>query len=120
LHFKLNTICNFDYYYRKEQATPEDIDYFECQQEMVQELYQQHMLVERVIGNLSLSSPIIRSGFLKDSSSSTSNLDAEIKLILLNNPSHKNKQCFKSASYVQGVVYNLCFNFSSLESENGQ
>ncbi|XP_048736383.2 chromodomain-helicase-DNA-binding protein 1-like isoform X3 [Ostrea edulis] len=35
----------------KDQATPEDIDYFECQQEMVQELYQQHMLVERVIAH---------------------------------------------------------------------
>lgn len=37
---------------RKDQATPEDIDYFECQQEMVQELYQQHMHVERIIGKL--------------------------------------------------------------------
>ncbi|XP_062610883.1 chromodomain-helicase-DNA-binding protein 1-like isoform X1 [Saccostrea cucullata] len=35
----------------KEQASPEDIDYFECQQEMVQELYQQHMHVERIIAH---------------------------------------------------------------------
>ncbi|XP_034324831.2 chromodomain-helicase-DNA-binding protein 1 isoform X1 [Magallana gigas] len=35
----------------KDQATPEDIDYFECQQEMVQELYQQHMHVERIIAH---------------------------------------------------------------------
>lgn len=45
------TVVNFALY-RKDQATPEDIDYFECQQEMVQELYQQHMHVERVIGKL--------------------------------------------------------------------
>ncbi|XP_022330657.2 chromodomain-helicase-DNA-binding protein 1-like isoform X3 [Crassostrea virginica] len=35
----------------KDQASPEDIDYFECQQEMVQELYQQHMHVERIIAH---------------------------------------------------------------------
>ena len=40
--------------HRKDQASPEDIDYFECQQEMVQELYQQHMHVERIIGTVLL------------------------------------------------------------------
>ncbi|KAK3096752.1 hypothetical protein FSP39_002924 [Pinctada imbricata] len=35
----------------KDSATPEDIDYFEVQQEMVQELYQLHTKVERIISH---------------------------------------------------------------------
>ncbi|XP_067119443.1 chromodomain-helicase-DNA-binding protein 1 isoform X3 [Centruroides vittatus] len=35
----------------KETATPEDIEYFECQQEMAVELRQQHMRVERIIAH---------------------------------------------------------------------
>ena len=35
----------------KSRATPEDIEYYECQQELQQELITSYMRVERIIGN---------------------------------------------------------------------
>lgn len=38
----------------RQQAGPEDIDYFECQAELQQELVKTYNFVERIIGNLFL------------------------------------------------------------------
>ena len=35
----------------KARATPEDVEYYECQQELQQELVLSYMSVERIIGN---------------------------------------------------------------------
>lgn len=35
---------------RKQSASPEDIEYYECQKEMMNDLYKSHMEVERIIG----------------------------------------------------------------------
>jgi len=35
---------------RKQGASPEDIEYYDCQREMTQDLYKSHQLVERIIG----------------------------------------------------------------------
>lgn len=37
---------------RKDSATPEEIEYFDCQQEMSEELYTRHQVVERIICEL--------------------------------------------------------------------
>lgn len=37
---------------RKDSATPEEIEYFDCQQEMSEELYIRHQVVERIICEL--------------------------------------------------------------------
>jgi SNF2 family DNA or RNA helicase len=52
-------IKKIDSYWRREEelkdwrktATPEDIEYYDCQEEIADELYQQHMLVDRVISH---------------------------------------------------------------------
>uniref|UniRef100_A0A6G1SKW2 Chromodomain-helicase-DNA-binding protein 1 n=1 Tax=Aceria tosichella TaxID=561515 RepID=A0A6G1SKW2_9ACAR len=52
-------IKKIDSYWRIEEerkdwrktATPEDIEYYDCQEEIADELYQQHMLVDRVISH---------------------------------------------------------------------
>lgn len=36
----------------KARASPEDVEYYECQQELQQELLASYMAVERIIGNL--------------------------------------------------------------------
>lgn len=36
----------------KARASPEDVEYYECQQELHQELMWSYMNVERIIGNL--------------------------------------------------------------------
>ncbi len=36
----------------KARASPEDVEYYECQQELQQELLFSYMAVERIIGNL--------------------------------------------------------------------
>lgn len=36
----------------KARASPEDVEYYECQQELQQELLSSYMAVERIIGNL--------------------------------------------------------------------
>jgi chromodomain-helicase-DNA-binding protein 1 len=36
----------------KARASPEDVEYYECQQELQQELLLSYMAVERIIGNL--------------------------------------------------------------------
>jgi hypothetical protein len=46
--FVLTTICLV--IHRKAAANPEDLEYYECQQEMSLELYKQYRLVERIIG----------------------------------------------------------------------
>lgn len=42
----------------KSNASPEDIEYYDCQEEMAEELRQQHMNVERVIAHNDYSKPI--------------------------------------------------------------
>lgn len=39
--------------FRKSDASPEDIEYFECQSELMDDLYLQHQQVERIISELS-------------------------------------------------------------------
>lgn len=40
----------FVYFDRKEMASPEDIEYFECQQEMMIDLYESHQQLDRIVG----------------------------------------------------------------------
>lgn len=40
----------------KARATPEDVEYYECQQELQQELLLSYMAVERIIGNFTVPS----------------------------------------------------------------
>lgn len=49
----------------REHATPEDIDYYECQQELQQELLKSYNNVERIIGKY-LNSFHLRSNFLRN------------------------------------------------------
>ena len=42
--------------YRLATASKEDIEYFECQDEMAADLLEQHKQVERVIGRVTLKS----------------------------------------------------------------
>lgn len=39
---------------RLKMASPEDIEYFNCQEELIDDLHSQYQLVERIIGVLSL------------------------------------------------------------------
>ena len=45
---------------RKDMVSPEDVEYFECQQEMALELFQQYNTCERIIGTSLYSTPSIQ------------------------------------------------------------
>lgn len=44
-------LLNCDRTFRKQIVSPEDLEYFECQRQMLDELFSQYTLVERIIGN---------------------------------------------------------------------
>lgn len=50
----------FSYVCRLKTASPEDVEYLNCQQELMDDLHSQYQLVERIIGKKVLSSHFLR------------------------------------------------------------
>ncbi|CAE1322927.1 CHD2 [Acanthosepion pharaonis] len=68
---KVNGLKKLENYKRKEEeilewkeaASPEDIEYFDCQQEMIMELYQQYSKIERIIAHTNQKTNNVDNGF---------------------------------------------------------
>ena len=50
-HYTSSTHLSTLIVFRKKHAVPEDVEYFECQEQMNLDLYEEYQEVERVIGN---------------------------------------------------------------------
>ncbi|CAI9733833.1 chromodomain-helicase-DNA-binding protein 1-like isoform X2 [Octopus vulgaris] len=69
---KVNGLKKLENFKRKEEeisewretATPEDLEYYDCQQEMVTELYQQYSKIERIIAHSNQKTNNIDNGYL--------------------------------------------------------
>lgn len=51
-------ICSYGATHRLKAASPEDVEYLNCQQELMDDLHSQYQLVERIIGKRTLP-PIV-------------------------------------------------------------
>lgn len=56
-HCKKKKYCTSFASGRLKAASPEDVEYFNCQEELMDDLHSQYQLVERIIGELFLQNP---------------------------------------------------------------